>query len=220
MASLALLNIFSPISNGTTLSSLEEFFGEDENSEEIIKQLKNKPRSFLGFVNKHGEEIMAVNDNNELLIKRLILYHQGKEGLVDFHLSNESDGTNRLLDYIPAFQEVISKNKVFVIDEVERSIHPLLIKELLSKLSSDKNTLGQLILTTHESNLLDQNIFRQDEIWFVEKDPFGSSDMYPLSEFREHHTKDIRKGHLNGRYGAIPFLGNLKDLNWTDYATA
>ncbi|MGB0862494.1 MAG: AAA family ATPase, partial [Saprospiraceae bacterium] len=60
---------------------------------------------------------------------------------------------------------------------------------------------------------------RPDEIWFMEKDKFGCSDMYPLSEFKEHKTKDIRKGYLNGRYGAIPFLSPLKNLNWNDYAT-
>ena len=80
--------------------------------------------------------------------------------------------------------------------------------------------LGQLILSTHESNLLDQNIFRPDEIWFAEKNKEGATELYALSEFKEHHTIDIRKGYLNGRYGGIPFLGNLKDLNWKKYAKA
>jgi len=142
-----------------------------------------------------------------------------KNAFIEFYLNEESDGTNRLLDYIPAFQDMIFRNKVYIIDEMERSIHPLLIKELISKYSLDNNTKGQLIFTTHESNILDQEILRQDEIWFIEKDKKGRSDMYPLSEFKEHHTKDIKKGYLNGRYGAIPFLGNLKDLNWTKYGT-
>jgi AAA15 family ATPase/GTPase len=75
-------------------------------------------------------------------------------------------------------------------------------------------TKGQLIFSTHESNLLDQDIFRPDEIWFTEKNKQGATELYALSEFKEHHTIDIRKGYLNGRYGGIPFLGNLKDLNW------
>ncbi|MDD3998210.1 MAG: transporter, partial [Sphaerochaetaceae bacterium] len=61
------------------------------------------------------------------------------------------------------------------------------------------NTKGQLICTNHESNLLDQEIFRQDEIWFVEKNLSGSSDLYSLCDFKEHNTKDIRKGYLSGR---------------------
>jgi AAA15 family ATPase/GTPase len=73
------------------------------------------------------------------------------------------------------------------------------------------------IFTTPESNLLDQNIFRLDEIWFVEKDKNGCTDIYPLSDFKEHNITDIKKGYLNGRYGSIPFLANLKDLNWHQY---
>ena len=108
---------------------------------------------------------------------------------------------------------------MFIIDEIERSIHPLLIKELVKKFSLDPNTKGQLIFTTHESNLLDQKILRQDEIWFAEKNENGSTDIYSLNDFKEHKTIDIQKGYLNGRYGSIPFLANLKDLNWHDYDT-
>ena len=80
-------------------------------------------------------------------------------------------------------------------------------------------TKGQLIFTTHESNLLDQSIFRRDEIWFVEKHQ-GATKLYPLSDFTIRLDLDIRKGYLNGRFGAIPFLGNLADLNWEQYAEA
>ncbi len=135
----------------------------------------------------------------------------GKE---KFTATEESDGTRRLLDYLPALFEAINSRRVYLIDEIERSIHPLLIKELIRKFSHDEHTSGQLIFSTHESNLLDQDIFRPDEIWFAEKNKEGATELYPLSEFKEHHTIDIRKGYLNGRYGGIPFLGNLKDLNW------
>jgi AAA15 family ATPase/GTPase len=205
----------------TERKSLREFFGEDEYYEKVSKELKKDPKRVLGLINKSGEEIIAVNENDELIIKRLVLKHQGDTNeMVDFYLENESDGTNRLLDYIPAFQEIVSENRVYIIDEIERSIHPLLIKELIKKFSLDPKTKGQLIFTTHESNLLDQGLFRQDEIWFIEKDNLGCSDMYPLSDFKEHHTKNIKKGYLTGRYGAIPFLGNLKDLNWSEYAAS
>jgi AAA15 family ATPase/GTPase len=120
----------------------------------------------------------------------------------------------RLLDFIPAFKDLINTDKVFIIDEIERSVHPLLIKELVRKYSEDANTRGKLIFTTHESNLLDQDIFRQVEIWFAEKTPSGSTELYSLSDFKEHNTIDILKGYLNGRYGSIPFLGKLIDLNW------
>ena len=80
---------------------------------------------------------------------------------------------------------------------------------------SDETTKGQLIFTTHESNLLDLEIFRQDEIWFVEKDKkTGGSQLYSLSDFKPRYDLDIRKGYLKGRFGAIPFLARLEDLKW------
>ena len=172
----------------------------------------------VGLRSRKGDELVLVKEGDSYFVKRLILEHKGENDfLTDFYLDEESDGTIRLLDFVPAFQDLLSKNKVFIIDELERSIHPLLIKELVMKFSLDNLSKGQLIFTTHESNLLDQDIFRQDEIWFAEKDENGSTDLYSLSDFKEHKTIDIRKGYLNGRYGSIPFLGNLKDLNWHKY---
>ncbi len=172
-----------------------------------------------GLRTKRGDEIVILKEEGEIVVKQLQLEHLGKNDIsAQFDLDEESDGTIRLLDFIPAFRDITKKQKVYIIDEIERSIHPLLIKELVSKFSKDDQTNGQLIFTTHESNLLDQDIFRQDEIWFAEKDGTGSTDLYSLSDFKEHKTIDIRKGYLNGRYGSIPFLANLKDLNWHAHA--
>ena len=98
-------------------------------------------------------------------------------------------------------------------------VHVNLLKELIAKFSRDNNTKGQLIFTTHESNLLDQDILRQDEIWFAEKNATGETGFYPLSDYDIRSDLDIRKGYLNGRFGAIPFLANLHDLNWDKYGT-
>ena len=202
----------------TESQPLIDFLGEEniEEVKEISQQLRNKTISFAQLeINHSGERVIVVNEGDNIVVKRLKLSHQSKQGNpIHFYLDQESDGTNRLLDFIPAFESILHEEKVYVIDEIERSLHPILIKEILRKFSLEEESKGQLIFTTHESNLLDQEILRPDEIWFVEKDTFGVSDLYPLSEFKEHKTKDIRKGYLNGRYGAIPFLGNLKDLNW------
>jgi hypothetical protein len=107
-----------------------------------------------------------------------------------------------------------NKPAVFFIDEMDRSLHPSMTKELIRYFLSQA-TKGQLIFTTHESNLLDLEIFRQDEIWLTEKDASGATKIYPLSDFKPRYDLDIRKGYLAGRFGAIPFLGNLKDLNWS-----
>jgi hypothetical protein len=198
---------------------LKEFFGEDVELDELLKDIEDSPQKMIGK-RWNGDEIVLVKEDKEVLVKQLKLEHSGKEGVIaDFNLDEESDGTVRLLDFIPAFNSVANESKVFVIDEIERSIHPLLIKALVKKFSQDKQSNGQLIFTTHESSLLDQSIFRADEIWFVEKDKSGCTDIYPLSDFKEHNITDIRKGYLNGRYGSIPFLANLKDLNWHQYDT-
>ncbi len=201
---------------------IEDFFGEDDRDEldQLIKEVEKSPVKMLGLRNKRGDEIVVVKEDGKIWVKSVKTGHTGKDGKLElFELREESDGTIRLLDFIPAFKDALDKRKVFIIDEIERSIHPLLIKELLKKFSLDSETKGQIIFTTHESNLLDQQMFRQDEIWFVEKDKTGATDLYSLSDFREHKTIDIRKGYLNGRYGAIPFLANLHDLNWHQYDT-
>lgn len=200
---------------------IEDFFGEDdkEQAERITSELKSAPDRIHAIRNPF-EEILFVWKDGKAYAKRLYFLHKEDAGAQRFTASQESDGTRRLLDYLPALYSVVHFPIVYVIDEIERSIHPLLVKELVRKFSHDQATKGQLIFTTHESNLLDQDVFRPDEIWFAEKKSDGSTELYALSEFKEHHTIDIRKGYLNGRYGAIPFLGNLKDLKWEKYAEA
>lgn len=105
-----------------------------------------------------------------------------------------------------------------MIDEIDQSIHPTLLKEFVAQIQDNPNKVGQLIFTTHESNLLDLDLFRQDEIWFAEKNKEGATHLYPLSEYNVRPDLDIRKGYLSGRFGAIPFLGDLRKLRLEEYA--
>lgn len=200
---------------------IEDYFGEDnkQEAERITADLRAKTDKLRAIRNQF-EEVIFILEDNKPMAKKIFFSHGEDHGNARFELSEESDGTRRLMEYLPALFTTVNKCKTYFIDEIERSIHPLLIKELLKKFSHDIETKGQLIFSTHESNLLDQDIFRPDEIWFAEKNKQGATELYALSEFKEHHTIDIRKGYLNGRYGGIPFLGNLKDLNWEKYAKA
>jgi AAA15 family ATPase/GTPase len=198
-------------------TSLEDFFGKDDLDfiEEIKEDLLADSNRVLHMDANHT---CVVSDNGEVVVKELETIHfSSTDEQVAFEFEEESDGTRRLVDFVPLFFEMMNKNTTYIIDEIERSIHPLLIKELVRKFGDNTKTKGQLIFTTHESNLLDQSIFRQDEIWFAEKDQEGATDLYSLSDFKEHKTIDIQKGYLSGRYGSIPFLGDLKALNWEDY---
>lgn len=159
---------------------------------------------------------IVLMEENEVIIKTLIANHQNEKGeLIAFDLKQESDGTQRLIDLIP-LAIILSEKCTILIDEIDRSIHPYLIKGFINKIVNHSNLTGQLIFSTHESNLLDLKIFRQDEIWFVEKDKFHSTQLYPLSDYNPRYDLDIRKGYLNGRFGAIPFLANLDAINWND----
>ena len=115
---------------------------------------------------------------------------------------------------MPLIYTIMKGDAVYIVDEIERSIHPILIKSIISKISDSHEAKGQLIFTTHESCLLDQSIFRPDEIWFAQKDVDQSTQLYPLSDYNSHKTANIENGYLNGRYGGIPFLSNLSDLKW------
>ena len=184
---------------------------------DIIADLKEHPKQISLLRNGEGEEIALVNEGKEIFAKKILVTHLSNFGKrVDFSLAIESDGTKRIMDYLPAFNGIINTNKVYIIDEIERSIHPITIKEILRKIALEE-IKGQLIFTTHESCLLDQEIFRPDEIWFAQKDVDGATKLYSLSNYKIHHTANIENGYLNGRYGGIPFVSNLKDLNWHKY---
>jgi AAA15 family ATPase/GTPase len=156
--------------------------------------------------------------NGKFIARKAVSRHNDFDGkTINFDLDEESDGTQRLLDFIPAFSNLLNHESVIIIDEIDQSLHPVLLKALVSKIMKDSNTKGQFIFTTHESNLLDLEIFRQDEIWFIEKDKeAGSSNAYSLMAFKPRYDLDIQKGYLKGRFGAIPFLANLNDLNWSE----
>ena len=178
------------------IEKFDEILGADDDAVEIA------PDSIV-----HKED-------GKIYLEKMVLLNKGKnEDLIEFNFDEQSDGTQRIIDLIPALRVLEDEEAIFVVDEIERSLHPSLIKEFLDLFLS-KPSKGQLIFTTHESYLLDLDLFRQDEIWFTEKSKEGATSMYSLSEFKPRYDLDIRKGYLAGRFGAIPFLGNLKELNW------
>ena len=182
----------------------------------LIKQAKLHPgEPQIMKANWAGEISNVVSEEGKIYMKTLVAVHRMEDGKeINMAFANESDGTRRLVDYMPLFYAVTNEDKVYVVDEIERSIHPILIKSLMERLSHSEKASGQLIFSTHESGLLDQDIFRPDEIWFAQKDAEQATQLYPLSDFNIHKTANIENGYLNGRYGGIPFLSNLKDLHW------
>ncbi len=146
------------------------------------------------------QEVKAVHDCDDGTKTKLPLY-------------DESDGSRRLLHLLPAFHSLKDEPQVFVIDELERSMHPLLARKLIEYfLKESSSTANQLLFTTHESTLLDLDLFRRDGIWFTERDSAGATHLYSLVDFNVRKDLRIEKGYLQGRFGAIPFLGGFDHL--------
>ncbi|MBK8093243.1 MAG: AAA family ATPase [Verrucomicrobiaceae bacterium] len=141
-------------------------------------------------------------------------HHAGQEKPFELPLVAESDGTRRLLHLLPVIYPKLKSDSVIVIDEIDRSLHPLLTREFVEAfLKVALQTQRQLLLTTHDTILLDLDLLRRDEIWFVEKDQRSSSNLYPLSQFPVRKDLRLQRGYMQGRFGAIPFLGDLEKLH-------
>lgn len=200
-----------------------------EMSEEELKALV-PPHAWRKFI-EHASDadegemgLMRMPNGDSLILEKTSENHfykiavkaahnTGNGRIFQLDLKDESDGTRRLLDLVPVLHYLHGDNNgVYFIDEIDRSMHPMLVRRLIEFFLSSCSRSGQLIVTTHESTLLDLDLLRRDEIWFAEKDNGLETRIYSLMDFRVRTDLDIRKNYLNGRFGAIPFLGDWKTL--------
>lgn len=169
---------------------------------------------FEGLLSGALGQVIEADPDGQLHRLSLDLLHQSEELKAErFEVSDESDGTARLLELLPALHHAKSQPSVLMIDELDRSLHPMLARQFVETfLRECGGQPSQLIFTTHDTNLLDLDLLRRDEIWFAEKDPAGATHLYSLSDFQVRQDLDIRKNYLRGRFGAIPFLGGFDRL--------
>ena len=148
--------------------------------------------------------------NEEQEVNELLFHHVTDQGKAVFSLGDESMGTRNLLFLTGPVLDILDKGMVLVVDELDSSLHPLLVRRLVELFQNPTvNKKGaQLIFTTHDTSLLDPDLFRRDQIWFVEKDRDQASKLYPLSDFSPRKNEALERGYLMGRYGALPFLGD------------
>ncbi len=177
----------------------------------LVKNSEEIRASVLSFYNT--TYFISVKGEDVLFHKFMTKHNSiGKEEEL-FDTRDESDGTNRIIDFIPILMDLLQGDNVFIIDEMERSLHPNLIYDLVDLfLSKSKNVNSQLILASHESTLLTQKLLRKDEVWFTVKDEFGATKIYSLEEYNIRFDKKIRKDYLLGRFKAIPKIGNRSKL--------
>lgn len=138
--------------------------------------------------------------------------HKGYEDK-EYHISlqNESDGTKKVFKLIGPFIDIINKGGTLFIDEIDTSLHPLMVNELLKLFFSETNTNGaQIIFTSHNPILLDADLLRRDQVWFSAKNDFGETDLYSLLDYSPRKGESLIRGYLGGRYGAIPFFENIE----------
>ncbi len=144
-----------------------------------------------------------------------IVMMEGKEERFDLEDLNESEGTRKLFSVIGPIIDTLSTGGTMVIDELDTKLHHDISKWIVGLFHDPKqNKKGaQLIFNTHDLNLLDQSLFRRDQIWFTEKDAdHGCTSLYSLVEFHERKDRDILKAYTQGRYGAIPYISSEKVL--------
>jgi AAA15 family ATPase/GTPase len=131
----------------------------------------------------------------------------------------ESEGTIKMFELSPFIFNALKDGRTLVIDEFDSRFHPLLTKKIVELFNSESNLKSQLIFTTHDTNLLSSDILRRDQIDFVEKDKYGASHLYTLVEIKGiRNNASFEKDYIQGKYGAIPFLGNFSTLLNFDYA--
>jgi uncharacterized protein len=186
----------------------------------IIERLSEiKENSILIIEAPNGRQYQFIKSlDGSISSLQLKTQHQGENGqLIDFDMREESDGTRRLINLVPAMFILRGDSEnVILLDELDRRLHPLLSRQFLELALKCRNPKNQLIFTTHDTNLLDLELLRRDEVWFVEKDKYGSSHLYPLADFKIRPDLKIDKGYLNGRFGAIPFFGHINSLGWAE----
>ena len=144
----------------------------------------------------------------------------GEDGSMDYFqllMDQESSGTQRFFARIGGWLQALENGSLLIVDEIEDSMHPLLTKRLIEMVQDNTvNTNGaQLLFTTHDAMLLDLTFFRRDQIWFAEKnEKTCATELYSLATFSPRKGENIRKGYLQGRFGAIPFIGG--DSSWQE----
>ena len=174
--------------------------------QEIIEDIEEIRNGIVNFAGKYF--IFAEDQKNRTILVQLKFTHKLNGRDIQFDIDDESDGTQRLLDLLPMlFAMRENSHAIYFVDEIDRSLHTKLSQYLLSEfINCCENTYNQIIFTAHDVNLINLANFRQEELWFIEKNNIGESQLRPLSDFSLQKGQDALKAYLSGRFGAIPMI--------------
>ena len=157
-------------------------------------------------------------DREDIPALRVKIHHQGVDTdqqpvNVSFEISEESDGTQKLFALASLLLHILQAGCCLLSDELDLHLHPHLTHSII-KLFHDTGQSGkggQIIFTTHDVSLLERKLFRRDQIWFTEKNEFGSTELYSAWDYKVRKDESLAKGYLAGRYGAVPYIEKLLD---------
>ncbi|MCU0445779.1 MAG: ATP-binding protein [Microscillaceae bacterium] len=201
----------------------QERFLEKLIAEKFPKDLTNEIKDVLNALQKVREKIQSIEKGKREEKQVVIEFSHNKfddnNNFLEYailDLGLQSKGTQKIFNLFGLWIDAIEKGKVLIIDELDASLHTLLTQELIKIFHSKTNKNGQLIFASHDTNLLKKEIFRRDQIWFAEKDDkSGATDLYSLVEYKDVFVRNdasFEKGYLEGKYGAVPYLGDIQDF--------
>ena len=201
------------VNESSSVEELNRYMEDDDynhfinfvkNSTFLTEKIKKERIEVKGILRSKRHLFQMKFDGTEWSIKKLLFKHGANSNLL-FEFGDESDGTQRLIDLLGIIYDD-TNDRTILIDELDRSLHPQMTKKFIETFFKLKKThSNQLIITTHESSLLDLQLLRRDEIWFVERDKNYSSKLYSLENFKvRFDKKKIDKDYLEGQYGAVP----------------
>jgi len=176
--------------------------------------------SLSDYTAKYGGSYSSLYPNSEIKTT-VYTFHpkydaEGKQTSMElFDIEkHESEGTKKLFALAGILLDTLRTGKILLIDELDARLHPLITRELICLFNSNETNPhnAQLIFTTHDTNLLSSKTFRKDQIWFTEKDNKGATELYSLVEYKVGKNASFERDYMIGKYGAIPFIGNFKEL--------
>jgi AAA15 family ATPase/GTPase len=209
------------------------YLSEEENKNDVIQLIKKLDIGISGIEVGHIDITSdSLPDAMSDEVKKLIVESGTKGVLVSTihkkfddngqHLSNEkfyliedeSEGTQKVFALAGILIDTLKNGSVLIFDELDARLHPLLSMAIVQLFNSNETNPNnaQLIFMTHDTNLLSNKIFRRDQIWFTEKNKYGATDLYSLAEYKVRNDASFETDYIKGKYGAIPYIGNLNTL--------
>jgi AAA15 family ATPase/GTPase len=187
-------------------ASIREFLSAADISIAEVEAVARKGMQTHWVIGASGPQVSQ--EEREFLLP--VFEHRTLKGSAKFELQDESEGTQRLYGLIVPVLDCLRDGRVLVVDELDRSLHTLLVRRLVTMFHTPElNPNGaQLIFSTHDTSLLDYTLFRRDQIWFTEKDADQATRLYPLTDFSPRKQEAWERGYLAGRYGAVPFFSD------------